>query len=164
MAVLHRLGTGKTSLIKALASHTGRNVVSIPLSRIETNQELMDIVFDQAFAVKGEDMPIKLSFKDIIFVMEDVDAASPIVHARSDGNGSSKSDDGSKSQKKLTNQVSTSGAEHTSDSSADVIVQSDLDAAPALLPAAPGEDSDLVKAMLLSLSDDSDSKKKVSTI
>jgi SpoVK/Ycf46/Vps4 family AAA+-type ATPase len=28
-------------------------------------------------------MPVKLSFKDIIFVMEDVDAASPIVHARS---------------------------------------------------------------------------------
>jgi hypothetical protein len=27
-------------------------------------------------------MPVKLSFKDIIFVMEDVDAASPIVHAR----------------------------------------------------------------------------------
>lgn len=76
-------GTGKTSLIKAMAQHTGRNVVSIPLARIETNQELMDIVFDQSFAVKGEDMPVKLSFKDIIFVMEDVDAASPIVHARS---------------------------------------------------------------------------------
>jgi SpoVK/Ycf46/Vps4 family AAA+-type ATPase len=75
-------GTGKTSLIKAMAQHTGRNVVSIPLARIETNQELMDIVFDQSFAVKGEDMPIKLSFKDVIFVMEDVDAASPIVHSR----------------------------------------------------------------------------------
>ena len=31
-------GTGKTSLIKAMAQHTGRNVVSIPLARIETNQ------------------------------------------------------------------------------------------------------------------------------
>ncbi|CAM9104163.1 unnamed protein product, partial [Ectocarpus fasciculatus] len=78
-------GTGKTSLIKALAEHTGRSVVSISLSRIETNQELMDIVFDQSFLIKGEDMPIKLGFKDIIFVMEDVDAASPIVHARSVG-------------------------------------------------------------------------------
>ena len=45
----------------------------------------MDIVFDQSFAVKGEDIPIKLSFKDIIFVMEDVDAASPIVQTRSPG-------------------------------------------------------------------------------
>ena len=31
-------GTGKTSLIKALACHTGRNVVNVPLSRIRTNQ------------------------------------------------------------------------------------------------------------------------------
>lgn len=75
-------GTGKTSLIKAMAQHTGRSVVSIPLARIETNQELMDIIFDQSFAVKGEDMPIKLAFKDVIFVMEDVDAASPIVLSR----------------------------------------------------------------------------------
>lgn len=84
-------GTGKTSLIKAMAQHTGRNVVSIPLARIETNQELMDIVFDQSFAVKGEDMPIKLSFKDTIFVMEDVDAASPIVHSRKEDKSDNKS-------------------------------------------------------------------------
>lgn len=75
-------GTGKTSLIKAMAIHTRRNIVSINLSRIKTNQELMDIVFDQTFAVNGEDMPIKLSFKDIIFVMEDIDAASEIVKNR----------------------------------------------------------------------------------
>jgi hypothetical protein len=48
----HGTSQGKTSLIKAMAQHTGRNVVSIPLARIETNQELMDIVFDQSFAVK----------------------------------------------------------------------------------------------------------------
>ncbi|CAM9678582.1 unnamed protein product, partial [Phaeothamnion confervicola] len=75
-------GTGKTSLIKALACHTKRHVVNIPLARIRTNQELMDIVFDQCFAVSGEELPMKLSFKDVIFVMEDVDAASPIVLSR----------------------------------------------------------------------------------
>jgi chaperone BCS1 len=53
-------GTGKTSLIKAIAHHTRRNIVSINLARIKTNQELMDIVFDQAFQVQGEDMPVKL--------------------------------------------------------------------------------------------------------
>jgi hypothetical protein len=31
-------GTGKTSLIKALAHYTGRNIVNIPLARIKTNQ------------------------------------------------------------------------------------------------------------------------------
>eukprot|EP00198_Chlamydomonas_reinhardtii_P010411 XP_001699748.1 lecithin:cholesterol acyltransferase [Chlamydomonas reinhardtii] len=39
-------GTGKTSLIKALAQLTGRSVVSVPLARIATNQQLMDIMFD----------------------------------------------------------------------------------------------------------------------
>jgi len=85
-------GTGKTSLIKCLAQHTGRHIVSIPLARIETNQELMDIVFDQVFAVKGEDIPLKHAFKDVIFVMEDVDAASPIVMSRKNDKAEKKND------------------------------------------------------------------------
>eukprot|EP00955_Chlamydomonas_euryale_P064136 358860-Chlamydomonas_euryale.AAC.5 len=39
---------GKTSFIKALAQYTKRSVISIPLTKIRTNQELMDIMFDQA--------------------------------------------------------------------------------------------------------------------
>mmetsp|Transcript_11820 Transcript_11820/g.21624 ORF Transcript_11820/g.21624 Transcript_11820/m.21624 type:complete len:577 (-) Transcript_11820:267-1997(-) len=75
-------GTGKTSLIKAIAAHTNRNIVSVPLARIETNQELMDTMFDLKFQVADEDVPIKLAFKDTIFVMEDVDCASKVVHRR----------------------------------------------------------------------------------
>mmetsp|Transcript_76804 Transcript_76804/g.138558 ORF Transcript_76804/g.138558 Transcript_76804/m.138558 type:complete len:792 (-) Transcript_76804:49-2424(-) len=75
-------GTGKTSLIKAMAQHTGRSIVNVPLARIGTNQELMDIMFDQQYMVEGEEVPIKLGFKDVIFVMEDVDAASKVVHRR----------------------------------------------------------------------------------
>jgi len=99
-------GTGKTSLIKALAQHTGRSIVNVPLARISTNQELMDIMFDQQYMVMGDEVPIKLGslyllispyisiylpipphisqvpiklgFKDVIFVMEDVDAASKV--------------------------------------------------------------------------------------
>lgn len=37
-------GTGKTSFIKALAQFTKRSVISIPLNKISTNQELMDIM------------------------------------------------------------------------------------------------------------------------
>eukprot|EP00927_Polykrikos_kofoidii_P058015 TRINITY_DN522_c0_g1_i3.p1 TRINITY_DN522_c0_g1~~TRINITY_DN522_c0_g1_i3.p1 ORF type:complete len:786 (+),score=150.20 TRINITY_DN522_c0_g1_i3:93-2360(+) len=75
-------GTGKTSLIKAMAHHTGRSIVNVPLARISTNQELMDIMFDQQYMVQGEEVPFKLGFKDVIFVMEDVDAASKVVHRR----------------------------------------------------------------------------------
>ena len=71
-------GTGKTSLVKALAQHTGRNVVSIPLGRIKTNQELMDCIFDGSFCVKDEDMPIRLGFGQVIFLLEDIDAASQV--------------------------------------------------------------------------------------
>ena len=78
-------GTGKTSLIKAMASHTKRSIINISLSKIKTNQELMDIFFDQKFSVKDEELPVKLSFSDVIFVLEDVDAASKIVHKRIKG-------------------------------------------------------------------------------
>ena len=48
--------------------------------------ELMDCIFDQSFKVPGEDMPIKLDFSKVVFVMEDVDAATSIV-LRRDENG-----------------------------------------------------------------------------
>ncbi|RHY21103.1 hypothetical protein DYB32_009894 [Aphanomyces invadans] len=75
-------GTGKTSLIKAIAQHTKRHIVNISLSKIKTNQELMDMMFDLKFGIQGEDLPIKLAFDNIVFVMEDVDCASNVVHAR----------------------------------------------------------------------------------
>ncbi|WIA18891.1 hypothetical protein OEZ85_003563 [Tetradesmus obliquus] len=79
-------GTGKTSFIKALACHSKRSIISIPLSRIKTNQQLMDMMFDQRVQVEGEDMKIPLPFSKIIFVMEDVDAASHVVQKRNSGN------------------------------------------------------------------------------
>jgi len=44
-------GTGKTSLIKALAQHTNRHIVSVNLAKVKTNQELMDLMFDLVFPV-----------------------------------------------------------------------------------------------------------------
>lgn len=75
-------GTGKTSLIKAIAQYTQRHIVSIPLKRVKTNQQLMELMFGCEFMCQGDDMPIRLAFKKLVFVMEDVDAASDIVHRR----------------------------------------------------------------------------------
>jgi DNA polymerase III delta prime subunit len=75
-------GTGKTSLIKALAQKTGRSIVNVPLARITTNAELAALFFDQKYYIEGERVPVKLGFKDIIFVMEDVDAVSKVVRRR----------------------------------------------------------------------------------
>lgn len=76
-------GTGKTSLIKSIASYTKRHIVEVPLSKVDTNQRLFDIMFDLVFAVTGEDEALRMKFDDVIFVMEDVDAASEVVHTRS---------------------------------------------------------------------------------
>ena len=75
-------GSGKTSFIKALAQHTGRSIVNVPLARVKTNAELMSIFFNPKKYVEGEKLPGKLGFNDVIFVMEDVDAASDVVKRR----------------------------------------------------------------------------------
>mmetsp|Transcript_7602 Transcript_7602/g.16561 ORF Transcript_7602/g.16561 Transcript_7602/m.16561 type:complete len:767 (-) Transcript_7602:145-2445(-) len=75
-------GTGKTSLIKALAQKTERSIINVPLAKISTNSELMSLFFDGKYDVQGESVPFKLGFDDVIFVLEDVDAASSIVRRR----------------------------------------------------------------------------------
>eukprot|EP01062_Namystynia_karyoxenos_P015416 TRINITY_DN1558_c0_g2_i1.p1 TRINITY_DN1558_c0_g2~~TRINITY_DN1558_c0_g2_i1.p1 ORF type:complete len:746 (+),score=246.97 TRINITY_DN1558_c0_g2_i1:109-2346(+) len=76
-------GTGKTSFIKCLAAYTKRHVISIPLARIQTNQELMDIVFDLQYHVAGEPVPQQLSYEDVVFVVEDIDCACEAALTRS---------------------------------------------------------------------------------
>ena len=74
-------GTGKTSLIKALAKYTGRHIVNVPLSRITTNQELMAMFFNRSYIVNGQ-TPAQLGLKNVIYVLEDVDATSEVVTRR----------------------------------------------------------------------------------
>jgi len=76
-------GTGKTSLIKALAQATGRSIINVPLAQVKTNQMLMDVMYDLKLKVDGADAPA-LGFKDVLFVIEDVDAASKVVLRRDD--------------------------------------------------------------------------------
>ncbi|KAG7377165.1 hypothetical protein PHYBOEH_001086 [Phytophthora boehmeriae] len=75
-------GTGKTSLIKAVAQYTKRHIVTISLGKIQTNQQLLDALFEMKFPVQGLDSPVEMSFEDVVFVMEDIDCASSIVNAR----------------------------------------------------------------------------------
>mgnify|MGYP003866327329 CR=1 FL=1 len=75
-------GTGKTSLIKALAKYTRRQIVTVPLSRISTNQGLMAILYNKVCTVAGLQKSVKLGQEDVIFVLEDVDAASDVVKRR----------------------------------------------------------------------------------
>jgi hypothetical protein len=54
-------------LIKALAHATRRHIVSIPLGRLSTNQELMDLMHDGLFFLKDEDgPPVRLTYSEVI--------------------------------------------------------------------------------------------------
>jgi len=62
-------GCGKTSTIKAIANHTQRHIVSVPLNKIRTAKELLNIFYN-----------VKMNYKDIplhqrLYVLEDIDAA-----------------------------------------------------------------------------------------
>lgn len=76
-------GTGKTSFVKALAQHTGRHIVSIPLNRIRTNQQLMDLMLGKSYRVEGLSDVLNLPVEKVIFILEDIDAASEVVKDRS---------------------------------------------------------------------------------
>ena len=70
-------GTGKTSLIKALAHYTGRHIVNINLSHISTNGDLRKIFFNKLYQITGSNAHMmRLEFDQVIFVLEDVDAGA----------------------------------------------------------------------------------------
>ena len=62
-------GCGKTSTIKAIANHTQRHIVSVPLNKIKTTKELLNVFYN-----------VKMNYKNIplnkrLYVLEDIDAA-----------------------------------------------------------------------------------------
>lgn len=76
-------GTGKTTFVKALAQYTGRHIIEVSLEKIRTNQELVSVFNDKQFYVSEEDGGRNdLAYTDVIFLMEDIDAACRIVSKR----------------------------------------------------------------------------------
>lgn len=80
-------GSGKTSLIKAIANYTNRHIISIPLSKIKTNSQLVDIMIK--FKIEMKDSTQRLikddtitDFSQVIFILEDIDCASNVVYSR----------------------------------------------------------------------------------
>lgn len=73
-------GTGKTSLIKAIANFTNRHIISVNLANIQTSEEFMDVMFADRIGTLGSDVKVKND--EVIFVMEDIDAACDVVKDR----------------------------------------------------------------------------------
>jgi len=73
---------GKTSFVKCLANKTKRSIVNISLKFIETNEQFQDFLYSTTYHVKGEDVPITMELKDVIFSMEEADIVMDILKQR----------------------------------------------------------------------------------
>ena len=62
-------GCGKTSTIKAIANYTQRHIVSVPLNRIKTSKQLLEIFYQEQL----NHMNIPLSKR--LYVIEDIDCS-----------------------------------------------------------------------------------------
>lgn len=72
-------GTGKTSFIKALSNYLKRDIISLSLANIETEEELYNIYFEERYNKKNK---TRIGFRDKIIVLEDIDCMSEIVKNR----------------------------------------------------------------------------------
>lgn len=70
-------GTGKTSLIKAIANYTNRNIVVISLKLIKTKKQLDSIFFEERYNQDNKKGSIVFDKKIIVF--EDIDCVGDIV-------------------------------------------------------------------------------------
>jgi len=73
-------GTGKTSIIKCLANYLKRHIVIINLNNIKTNKELDSIFYEDTYSFNNQKGSI--SFKDKIYVFEDIDCCMNIFKSR----------------------------------------------------------------------------------
>ena len=73
-------GTGKTSLIKALAQYTNRHIVFLSLKIIKTKQQLEKFFFENTY--NGNNEKESISFDKKIIVIEDIDCIGDIVLKR----------------------------------------------------------------------------------
>ena len=70
-------GTGKTSLIKAIANYTNRHVIVISLKLIKTKKELDSIFFEERY--NHDNKKGSIGFDKKIIVFEDIDCIGDIV-------------------------------------------------------------------------------------
>jgi hypothetical protein len=75
-------GCGKTSMVKAIAAHTGRHIVTVSLDKICSNGALEEVMTSERYCTSDSDGPVRVPISKVVFVLEDVDAASGAVRRR----------------------------------------------------------------------------------
>jgi hypothetical protein len=80
IALQGKPGTGKTSIIKCLANYLKRHIVIINLNNIKTNKELDSIFYEDTYSLNNKKGSI--SYKNKIYVFEDIDCCMNIFKTR----------------------------------------------------------------------------------
>jgi len=73
-------GTGKTSLIKCIANHLGRHVVSLSLKMVKTRVQLLQFFYESQY--NAQNRPHSIGFDKKILVLEDIDCMGDLVKSR----------------------------------------------------------------------------------
>jgi mitochondrial chaperone BCS1 len=79
-------GTGKTSVIKAIAHDTKRHIVNIRLSSSTTQTQLKNLFFNERITVltDGKNEVYNIPLDERIYVIEDIDCISNVVYSRNE--------------------------------------------------------------------------------
>jgi SpoVK/Ycf46/Vps4 family AAA+-type ATPase len=77
-------GTGKTSIIKAIAADSGRHIINVNLRDCTTKTQLYKLFYDEEIVVnktgeQGKEERINVPLERRIYVIEDIDCMSDIV-------------------------------------------------------------------------------------
>jgi hypothetical protein len=88
-------GCGKTSCIKVIAQHTGYSIIVINLNRIKSSRELETIFFTETINKKI------IPNNKRIYVFEDIDCLSTVIHERSENNSATASQCGDDDENSL---------------------------------------------------------------
>jgi len=78
-------GTGKTSVIKSIAKHTNRHIIDVPLNKVKTVKELLNIFKENSNGMihsTNENDYKKIPRSNCILVLEDIDCVCDLVLSR----------------------------------------------------------------------------------
>ena len=78
-------GTGKTSVIKAISKYTNRHIIDVPLNKVKTLKELLNIFKENSNGMiysSNENEYKKIPRSNCILVLEDIDCVCDLVLSR----------------------------------------------------------------------------------
>lgn len=75
-------GCGKTSMVKAIAAHTKRHIVTVSLDKIGSNAALEEMMSSERYSTLDREGAVHVPNSKVVFVLEDIDAASGAVRKR----------------------------------------------------------------------------------